>query len=106
MAKADQRIALLEYEKRTLNAYLEVLDLINQIQTLENQLKLKQYEVSVQQRSVENSNTLFSVGYANYLEVINAQSRALESAIELADLKASRLQANVQLYRALGGGWN
>lgn len=106
VAKADQRIALLEYEKRTLNAYLEVLDLINQIQTLENQLKLKQYEVSVQQRSVENSNTLFSVGYANYLEVINAQSRALESAIELADLKASRLQANVQLYRALGGGWN
>lgn len=106
VAKADQRIALLEYEKRTLNAYLEVLDLINQIETLENQLKLKQYEVSVQERSVENSNTLFSVGYANYLEVINAQSRALESAIELADLKASRLQANVQLYRALGGGWN
>ena len=106
IANADQQIALLEYEKRTLNAYLEVLDLINQINTLENQLKLKQYEVAVQQRSVENSNTLFSVGFANYLEVINAQSRALESAMELADLKASRLKANVQLYRALGGGWN
>ncbi|MDX5338681.1 MAG: TolC family protein [Cyclobacteriaceae bacterium] len=106
IATADQQIALLEYEKRTLNAYLEVLDLVNQINTLENQLKLKQYEVAVQQRSVENSNTLFSVGFANYLEVINAQSRALESAMELADLKASRLKANVQLYRALGGGWN
>jgi HAE1 family hydrophobic/amphiphilic exporter-1 len=106
VAKADQRIALLEYEKRTLNAYLEVLDLVNQISTYENQLKLKQNEVSVLQRSVENSNTLFSVGYANYLEVINAQTRALGSAIELADLKASRLQSQVQLYRALGGGWN
>ena len=106
IAKADQRIALLEYEKRTLNAYLEVLDLVNQIDTYENQLKLKQYEVSVQQRSIENSNTLFSVGYANYLEVINAQGRALESAIELAELKASRLQTHVQLYRALGGGWD
>ncbi|MBN7813698.1 efflux transporter outer membrane subunit [Algoriphagus sp. H41] len=106
VAKADQRIALLEYEKRTLNAYLEVLDLVNQIDTYENQLKLKQYEVSVQQRSIDNSNTLFSVGYANYLEVINAQGRALESAIELADLKASRLQAHVKLYRALGGGWD
>lgn len=105
-AKAEQKIALLEYEKRTLNAYLEVLDLVNQINTYENQLKLKQYEVSVQQRSIENSNTLFSVGYANYLEVINAQGRALESAIELADLKANRLQAHVNLYRALGGGWN
>lgn len=106
VAKADQRIALLEYEKRTLNAYIEVLDLVNQIATYENQLKLKENEVEVLQRSIENSNTLFSVGYANYLEVITAQTRALESAIELADLKASRLQSHVQLYRALGGGWN
>lgn len=106
LAKADQQIALLEYEKRTLNAFLEVLDLVNQINTYENQLTLKQNEVSVLQRSIENSNTLFSVGYANYLEVINAQTRALESSIELAELKASRLKAHVQLYRALGGGWN
>jgi multidrug efflux system outer membrane protein len=106
IAKADQRIALLEYEKRTLNAYLEVLDLINQIDTFETQLELKEDEVAVQQRSIDNSNTLFSVGYANYLEVINAQGRALESALELADLKASRLQSHVQLYRALGGGWD
>ncbi len=106
IAKADQQIALLEYEKKTLNAYLEVLDLINQMETYDQQLKMKQYEVSVLERSIEHSNTLFSVGYANYLEVINAQSRTLESAIELADLKASRLQANVQLYKALGGGWN
>jgi HAE1 family hydrophobic/amphiphilic exporter-1 len=106
VAKADQRIALLEYEKRTLNAYLEVLDLVNQIHTLENQLRFKDQEVAVLQRAIDNSNTLFSVGYANYLEVINAQSRALQSSIELADLKASQLQAQVQLYRALGGGWN
>lgn len=106
VAKADQRIALLEYEKRTLNAYLEVLDLINQIQTIENQLGFKDKEVAVLQRSIDNSNTLFSVGFANYLEVINAQSRALQSSIELAELKASQLQAQVQLYRALGGGWN
>ncbi|WP_026953952.1 efflux transporter outer membrane subunit [Algoriphagus vanfongensis] len=106
VAKADQQIALLEYEKKTLNAYLEVLDLINQMDTYDQQLKMKQYEVSVLERAIEHSNTLFSVGYANYLEVINAQSRTLESAIELADLKASRLQANVKLYKALGGGWN
>lgn len=106
VAKTDQQIALLEYEKKTLNAYLEVLDLINQMDTYDQQLKMKQYEVSVLERAIEHSNTLFSVGYANYLEVINAQSRTLESAIELADLKASRLQANVRLYKALGGGWN
>lgn len=103
-AKADQKIAFLEYEKKTLNAYLEVLDLVNQIKTYENQMKLKAEEVEVQKRSVDNSYTLFTVGYANYLEVINAQSRALESAVELADLKASKLQSHALLYRALGGG--
>ena len=86
------------------NAYLEVLDLVNQIKTYENQMKLKAEEVEVQKRSVDNSYTLFTVGYANYLEVINAQSRALESAVELADLKASKLQSHALLYRALGGG--
>jgi outer membrane protein, multidrug efflux system len=106
MAKANQKTALLEYEKRILNSYLEVLDLVNRISTFENQVGLKENEVRVLQRSIENSNTLFSVGYANYLEVITAQTRALESAIELADLKASRLQSHAQLYRALGGGWN
>ena len=29
LARADQQVALLDYEKRTLNAYLEVLDLVN-----------------------------------------------------------------------------
>lgn len=106
IAKADQRVALLEYEKKTLNAYLEVLDLINAMNTYDQQLKTKQYEVAVLERGISNANTLFSVGYANYLEVINAQTRTLESAIELADLKAARLQTNVQLYRALGGGWD
>jgi len=104
-AKAGQQIALLNYEQKVLDGYLEVLDLVNQIETYQNQVKLKESEVIVLKQSIENSNTLFSVGYASYLEVITAQSRSLQTQIELAELKSAQLKSNAYLYRALGGGW-
>lgn len=104
-ANSRQRIAWYDYEQTVLRSYLEVLDLVNEFRTYDEQLQVKTYEVEVQKRSVENSNTMFMVGYANYLEVINAQSRALQSQIELIELKVKQLQSNVKLYRALGGGW-
>ena len=48
---------------------------------------------------------LFKNGMANYLEVIIAQSNLLQAELELASIKKDRLIANVELYRALGGGW-
>lgn len=104
-ANANQRIAWYEYEQTVLRSYIEVLDLVNQFQTLEQQVENKSNEVMVQKRSVENSNTMFTVGYANYLDVLNAQSRALQAEIELIELKTQQLQARVNLYKALGGGW-
>jgi outer membrane protein TolC len=48
---------------------------------------------------------LFKNGLATYLEVITAQGNVLQSELELAALKKSRLDAAVDLYRAAGGGW-
>jgi len=42
---------------------------------------------------------------ANYLEVITAQGNALQSQLDLATVKTDQLNASVELYRALGGGW-
>ncbi|WP_291787121.1 TolC family protein [Cecembia sp.] len=106
MAKASKKIAYLDYEQTVFKSYLEILNLVNEFEAFDEQLQLKTYEVEVQKRSVENSNIMFRVGYADYLEVLNAQSRALESEIELIELKREQLQTNVKLYRALGGGWN
>ncbi|MFD2203372.1 TolC family protein [Shivajiella indica] len=104
-ANAMQQIAWYDYEQTVLKSYLEILDLVNQFEAYQLQVQLKTNEVEVQKRSVDNSNTMFMVGYANYLEVINAQSRALLAEIELVELKTQKLQTNVRLYKALGGGW-
>ena len=43
---------------------------------------------------------------ADYMEVLLTQRDALESKIELVETKKSQLLAQVNVYRALGGGWN
>ncbi|WP_215223458.1 TolC family protein [Echinicola shivajiensis] len=105
-AKASQKIAFLDYEQTVLNAYLEVLDMVNVYSTLDEQLTMKTDEVLVLRRSISNANTMFSVGYANYLDVINSQNRALEAELDYVGLKTQKLKSIVNLYRALGGSMN
>ncbi|MDN3689290.1 TolC family protein [Cyclobacterium jeungdonense] len=104
-ARARQKIALYDYEQTVLNGYLEVLALVNNYTTYQEELELKTNEVLVQRRSVDNANTMFKVGYADYLDVINSQSNALSSELDYINLKVQQLQSIASLYRALGGGW-
>jgi outer membrane protein TolC len=39
------------------------------------------------------------------MEVLLTQREALESKIELIEIKVKQMNAKVQIYRALGGGW-
>ncbi|WP_345210530.1 efflux transporter outer membrane subunit [Mucilaginibacter gynuensis] len=72
--------------------------------------KLKEEELFLQQRArtlnsaTRNAQLLFSNGLANYLEVITAQENVLQSELDLAIVRRSRLDAVVDLYRSLGGG--
>lgn len=102
-AKASQQIAWLDYEKTVFNAYLEVLQVVNAYSTLDEQLEFKTEEVLVLRRSISNANTMFSVGYANYLDVINSQNRALEAELDYVSLKTQQLESIVSLYKSLGG---
>lgn len=104
-SNALQRIALSKYQKSLLTAYQEVYSVAHNHYNLVQQIQLKQQEVSVQRRASINSNDLFSVGYATYLEVITSQRRLLDIELELATLKKEVLQNRAILYRALGGGW-
>jgi outer membrane protein, multidrug efflux system len=49
---------------------------------------------------------LFNSGYATYLEVVNSQRVALNTELNYNQLKLSKLNARIKLYKALGGGWN
>ncbi|MBO9153356.1 TolC family protein [Chitinophaga sp. GCM10012297] len=104
-ANARQLQAMYNYERTILNAYLEVSTQLSNISNLGKSYELKSQQVAALTRSIDISNDLFKSARADYLEVLMTQRDALESKLELIETKKSQLNAVVNIYKDLGGGW-
>jgi NodT family efflux transporter outer membrane factor (OMF) lipoprotein len=104
-ANARQITAAYEYEQRVLNAYQEVATQLSNLDNLANKYQLKAQQVQSLTESIEISNQLFQSARADYMEVLLTQRDALEAREELIETKKAQMNAMVNLYRALGGGW-
>jgi outer membrane protein TolC len=51
------------------------------------------------------SRRIVQISKADYTEVLLTQREALEAKMELAEIKMKQLNATINLYKALGGGW-
>ena len=49
---------------------------------------------------------LYKQGVVGYLDVVQAQTAALDAQRSVLDVQTRQLSANVQLIHALGGGWS
>jgi len=105
-ATARQLQAVYEYEKTILNAYIEVANQLSNIDNLKKSYELKDGQVQALTESIDLSTRLFQSARVEYIEVLLAQREALESRMELVETKKDQLLAQVNMYRALGGGWN
>lgn len=103
--KAQQESALLNYKKTILIASKEVSDALYTYQANENKIAIKQKEYEALAAAMEYSQELQIHGLANYLEVLTAQTSALNTQLSLVNAEFAKLNAVVQLYKALGGGW-
>lgn len=104
-ANARQQQRLYEYERTILNGYLEVVNQLAGVTNFAGSYRTKAREVDILTQSIDISNNLFTSARADYLEVLLTQQEALDSRMELIDIKLQQLNAKVNLYRALGGGW-
>ena len=105
VAKAEREQSVLAFKQTVLVAVGEVSDALVKIDKQQQRYAIASERVGTLKNSIKNANLLFKNGMANYLEVIVAQSYLLQGELELAAIKKERFAANVELYRALGGGW-
>lgn len=105
-ANYKQIQAVYTYEQRILNAYIEVANQLSNINNLQQSFALKNQQVEALNQSILISTDLFKSARADYMEVLMTQRDALESKFELIETKKELFHARVNIYRALGGGWN
>jgi len=105
VAKVEREKTVISFRQQVLVAVAEVSDALVRIDKLQQQQQIAANRAKTLQQATANARLLFNNGMANYLEVITAQSNVLQSELELARIKNTRLAATVDLYRSVGGGW-
>lgn len=104
-AKAQQQEALGGYVKVVRNAFGEVSDaLISVQQTLQTEQYLQQ-QVQASTKAQELAALRYAAGYVDFLNVLESQRVANEANLAFVINRSARLQASVDLFKALGGGW-
>jgi outer membrane protein, multidrug efflux system len=95
----------IEFRQAVLKAVGEVSDVLVQLEKLKTEELLAAERATTLRKAVSNAGLLFRSGMATYLEVMVAQTNALQAELALADIRRQHLAAMAELYRALGGGW-
>jgi NodT family efflux transporter outer membrane factor (OMF) lipoprotein len=94
------------YRDTVIRAVQEVEDSLSALRLLEREADTQDRAVRAAERSLELANNRYRGGVVTYLEVIAAQSAALDNQRTAVTLRARRLSSSVQLIKALGGGWS
>ena len=102
-ARFEQAVA--QYQRSAQNGYREVADALVSIEKLEG----VRLELEVGVRALQDATSLarlrYDTGLANYLEILIADQQLFDQELLLARARGGQLNAVVQFYRALGGGW-
>ncbi|NWB29744.1 efflux transporter outer membrane subunit [Pseudomonas gingeri] len=104
-ATARQQELLETYRGSIVNGFADVEKALNSISGLDQQRRWQDEELQQARTAFEISQSRYQAGAADLLTVLETQ-RTLYAAQDLnVQLRLSRLQASIALYKALGGGW-
>ncbi|OIQ93051.1 outer membrane protein OprM precursor [mine drainage metagenome] len=94
-----------KYRSAVLHAFQEVEDNLSLLSNLTEESSALDAAVRDTQNTLDIAMNRYREGAASYLEVVTAQATAQQVQLDALDLRRRRLQASVNLVRALGGGW-
>ena len=105
VAKAQQAEALLNFQNTLLTAGKEVSDAMSLYETAIEKISIRSNQLSALEKSVDYTRELLKNGFANYTEIITARQSLLQAELGRVNDRLQQLQAVVNLYSSLGGGW-
>ncbi len=105
-AKAAWEQAKLQYQQTALNAFAEVASALVSRQKLAEVRVQQERAVTAYQVALKVATQRYAAGRAGYYEVLQAQQQLFPAEVSLAQTRRDELTVVIQLYQALGGGWN
>jgi multidrug efflux system outer membrane protein len=104
-AKAQQELALAQYQQTIQNAFREVSDALVQYQKV-NEIRTHQEMLVTTLRDRSRlAHQRYEGGVDTLLNALDADRELFNAELDLAQTKRDELLSLVQLYKALGGGW-
>lgn len=104
-AEARTQEATLQYQQTVQQAFRDVSDaLVHYQKSQQVRVQLEQLTNSAEEAQ-RLSNMRYDRGRASYLEVLDSDTRFFTAQLALAQAQFTELEAMVQIYRSLGGGW-
>ncbi|QYY36406.1 efflux transporter outer membrane subunit [Ruficoccus sp. ZRK36] len=104
-AKAEYRELLEFYRGQVLTAFREVEDALAALETLRHQIAAQRDAATDARSAADLAQQRYENGLVNYLEVVDTERTALNNALILAELENALYARQLDLIRALGGGW-
>ncbi len=105
LAQSQQRQELIAYKQVIQLAFRDVSDALIGYQKLHEVRVAQETTVKDLQDSVSTSLVRYRGGITTYLEVLDGQRSLFNAELALAQARGGEYQSLVQLYKALGGGW-
>jgi multidrug efflux system outer membrane protein len=105
MEREKTEQARLQYEKAVLNAFAEVENALVSTDTYRREYEARRFQAIASGGAAMLSRERYDAGYTNYLELLENERTELDAQILAEQALQFHLQSTVQLYKALGGGW-
>ena len=105
LTEAQQQEAVLVYQQSIQQAFREVSDSLIAYRKNQETREQEQLLTNSAQDATRLADTRYRGGVTSYLEVLDSDTRYLDAQLALAQAQLNERLALVQVYNALGGGW-
>ena len=105
LAEAQHEQLLLTYQQAIQGAFRDVSNALIAYRKFREFRIQQQHLVESAQDAARLSETRFKAGTTDYLEVLTNETNSFSAELALAQAQGNELNALVELYQALGGGW-